>query len=266
VEREPDLTMAWLDLARFYQDEVKDFDQAEAAYRAALEHDPENPRLLHALGLLLTTRAKRHDEARELWLQATTIEPSFAEAWTDLALLEAVSNHDSRRVMAYYQRAIDLGSRDARPWIHQALILAQAGEDMDLALSYAREGRRLAPDQPLAQLVLASVLVAGRQWTEAEPVLRRFFSRVSRRFRDLHRDEVLWLLWQIGHQGFSARAADLLDAVPRAERWRAEAAALRALTRKTRSSLRRLPRELQRSAGDLHRVLSAATPPAIAES
>ena len=62
-------------------------DEADRYFQLALTIDSENPRLLHAVGVL-RSRQGRPEEAAACFRKALTIDPTFAQAGRDLQLIE----------------------------------------------------------------------------------------------------------------------------------------------------------------------------------
>jgi Flp pilus assembly protein TadD len=69
-------------LQRFGRD---DFEGAVASYRQALELEPEEPEVLHALATVLS-KLGRHDEAIEMVQRVTQLCPSDSFAYTSLSI------------------------------------------------------------------------------------------------------------------------------------------------------------------------------------
>lgn len=88
-------------------------EQAEAAFRRALEEDPDSARGLHLLGVVLDQRG-RHGEAAALIARAVSLEPGDAEAFNSLGnALRAAGRLDE--AAAAYQDALALDGDS--PWV-----------------------------------------------------------------------------------------------------------------------------------------------------
>lgn len=68
----------------FLQDELKQFDAAEASFRRAIEIDPELDRAWYGLGLVLI-QLQRFDEAIAALRRNTQLQPMSPYAWYQLA-------------------------------------------------------------------------------------------------------------------------------------------------------------------------------------
>lgn len=111
-------------------------DVAEAAYRAILQTNPNEPDALNLLGLILQDQGKSA-EAIALIARALEIDPAFPEALTNLARAK---------------RAVG---------------------DADAAVALARRAVALEPDLAEAQFQWGRALLDQRQWQEAVAPLKR---------------------------------------------------------------------------------------------
>jgi tetratricopeptide (TPR) repeat protein len=87
----PNMADAHVNLGRLYHD-AKEWQKAEAHYRAAAEQAPEDPTAHFNLGVLMEDR-QRFDEAILAYSRAIEHDPSFADAHCNLGLLlESMGN------------------------------------------------------------------------------------------------------------------------------------------------------------------------------
>ncbi|MDS4058048.1 MAG: tetratricopeptide repeat protein, partial [Candidatus Contendobacter sp.] len=70
----------WYNLGFLLADKLQHFDDAEAAYRRAIELDPANARPWNNLGLLLAGKLERFDEAEAAYRRAIELDPATAVA------------------------------------------------------------------------------------------------------------------------------------------------------------------------------------------
>src|SRR4030095_16979424 len=86
------------------------FDQAESAFRLALNDDPTSAEALYGIGSVYLKQQKKA-EAREAFDRATKLRPSYTEtlpnAWNNLGLLEAGDGHTADAITDF-QKALQL--------------------------------------------------------------------------------------------------------------------------------------------------------------
>lgn len=173
-------------------------EEAEAAYRAALERHPDYPDAHANLGTLLKEQG-RYEEARQHLERAVVLRPGDAGPFAKLAevLIRLDRHADAEefaraaanlapeapdtcaalsralRLLGRPRQAIQWGecARQAQPnepqhCIHLALDYLVAGL-RDRAEEQARRALELAPQDPEAHATLANVLLAGGDWDEA---------------------------------------------------------------------------------------------------
>ena len=182
-----------------------DTGQAEAAWREALDRDPDQAEALFHLGNLERERGQ-HDRAVDHYRRALLRAPGHAGVLNNLGLcyeaqghtgeaeacyrevLAATPNHpdalanlaniqfgreDFAAAAENYQRAFAI-RRDvpAGVWVRRALAQRRNG-DMAGAEDSLREAARIAPDDTDVQINLASACAERHRWAAAEPALLR---------------------------------------------------------------------------------------------
>lgn len=104
VAAHPGEAAHWFNLG-FLLDECEHHDQAEAAFRRALELDPKLDRAWYGLGLVLI-RQRRYDDAAAALKQNTRLQPMSPFGWYQLARVH-VDRHDpeeARKVIRHLKR------------------------------------------------------------------------------------------------------------------------------------------------------------------
>jgi tetratricopeptide (TPR) repeat protein len=86
----------WFNLA-FLLDEAKRFDEAEPAFRRALELDPKLDRAWYGLGLVLIQQ-QRHEEAVAALKRNTELQPMSPYGWYQLARVHVDRQHPEEAV------------------------------------------------------------------------------------------------------------------------------------------------------------------------
>lgn len=168
IEADPRDVRAHLDLGLALEMQER-FADAEAAYRAALEIDPEFAEALNNLGVLLRDQ-ERLEEAVEMLRRAVRARPSFASAHLNLglALEEAGAIEEA---MASYRRVIQLAPREPTSRIQLGLLLLERGE-RDQALIELRRAASAAAGQPAMLSALGNGLRRAGDPQMAVRVLR----------------------------------------------------------------------------------------------
>lgn len=137
---------------------------AEAAYRALVEHSPDNPHPRHYLGLIAFQRGDAA-AAAALIGGAIALDASVPEFHVNLgnALKRLGQFADADRA---YQRALELRPEFFEAIYNRGLLQEDAGQLTDAAVSLLA-AHRLRPDASLVLTGLARVLLASGRATEA---------------------------------------------------------------------------------------------------
>lgn len=106
----PDLAGPWLNLA-IVRAEGGRTDEAERALHAAIERNPRNPVAYDLLGQLYREEG-RFDEARDAYQSALRIDPDYADAHLNLAILLDLYLQRLPQALAHYERYRRLGGGD----------------------------------------------------------------------------------------------------------------------------------------------------------
>jgi tetratricopeptide (TPR) repeat protein/DNA-binding MarR family transcriptional regulator len=87
IQRDPKDVAPWFYLGNLLQVHLKHFDEAEAAYRKAIQLNPKYAAPWNNLGNLLRTHLKRFDEAEKAYCEAIQRNPKYASPWNGLGNL-----------------------------------------------------------------------------------------------------------------------------------------------------------------------------------
>lgn len=131
--------------------------EAADAYRAALAHAPDDPRLLSNYGGILCTIG-RFDEAYPLLHHAVTVDPSFAAGWCNLGncLLKLQRYTDA---IAAYRNCLRIAPTHALALSNLGLALDCCGENA-LAQNFHQVALKLDPDNVQTRMNNAVSLLA----------------------------------------------------------------------------------------------------------
>ena len=147
-----------------------DLDAAEAAYRRVLTAQPENPDVLHLLGLLLSARGD-HEEAAALTGRAADARPDVDDFGFDHgAVLQAAGRPQAAE--AAYRRVIDRQPEHLKARYNLAVLVAADGRTAEAVPLY-RDVLTAMPDFADGHYNLANALRDLAQWAEAEAAYRR---------------------------------------------------------------------------------------------
>jgi tetratricopeptide (TPR) repeat protein len=153
------------------QDRLTD---AESLYRRAIDADPKSFEAHLSLGLLLARQGNTDDARPELAL-ATTLDPGDAgpavkaRAWRALARID--QDDDPEEASNDLLQALKLSPETTADTLLAANIADQAGEYDTEEAAYRRVIAK-DPDGTAAKIGLAHVLIARKQYPEAETLLR----------------------------------------------------------------------------------------------
>jgi Flp pilus assembly protein TadD len=100
--------IAYLHSGFLFHERLNRFEEAEKAYRRAIELSPANPECYFRLGWLLHDRLHRYSEAEDLYLKALELNPQDETTLYNLACIKSV-NRDSDSAFTYLLKAIEKG-------------------------------------------------------------------------------------------------------------------------------------------------------------
>jgi tetratricopeptide (TPR) repeat protein len=171
VELDPGSWQFWWSLGRVLRRSSLPGEEAEKAYRKAIDLGADIPCIRHEYGIVLG-QVGRLEEAERFCEQAIEMDPQHAAAWSDLGFVLK-----SRRLFSEaeekYRRAITLAPESARMQVQFALFLIER-ERFEEATDFYRNAVRLNPGDAslwsgLGHLVSehGSAIEAEEVWTEA---------------------------------------------------------------------------------------------------
>ena len=127
----------WFERAALLGAGDADYEQAEQAYRKAIELDPTFAWPWNSLGGLLTEQFQRHEAAEQAYRKAIELDPTFALPWNNLGnlLTDQFQRHEDAEQA--YRKAIELDPTYALPHCNLGRFFAQRQAWLDAANSYA---------------------------------------------------------------------------------------------------------------------------------
>ena len=168
-------------------------EEAEEAYREALNVDPEDADVWSNLGVLLDETGRKGD-AEEAYRTATNIDPRHDNAWCNLGVVLDETGRKEEAEQAY-RTAIHLDPNDAIAWNDLGVLMKQAGRKEEAEEAY-RKALHADPGYAKAWLNLGSLLIAtGRKDEAAEASQKAMEARAHG--ADKH-NCLAYLLWECG--------------------------------------------------------------------
>ena len=163
-------------LGNLYSDQQR-WEEAERAYRTALEIEPTAPESYIALSFVLTQPiigadlADRYTEAEKLARKAIELDPKNAFAHDQLGVALELGGVISRETQASYRQAIALEPAFALAYAHLGRLLIKTGLTDQSNAAYS-QSIKLAADVP-TMILVADVMQSQQKFAESEQLLRR---------------------------------------------------------------------------------------------
>jgi len=163
-------------LGNLYSDQQR-WEEAERAYRTAIEIEPNSPESYVALSFVLTqpiigtNLAKRYTEAEKLVRRAIEIEPKNAFAYDQLGVTLELGGVVSQETQNAYRKAIELEPTFALAYAHLGRLLRKNGLADESSAAY-QSAIEYSTDVP-TMILVADVMQSQQKYTESEQLLRR---------------------------------------------------------------------------------------------
>ncbi|KIG14092.1 TPR domain protein, putative component of TonB system [Enhygromyxa salina] len=229
-----------------YSKQLVAVDEAEDAFRRAIELDPNHVHSWNGLANLLQDHLGRFDEAEAAYRRAIELDPNFAHAWSGLAQL--LHNYLARvdEAEAAYRRAIELEPREPKWHNNFAWFLYSSGGDLESAERSAQTAVDGAPDVPHYGHTLAYIQAARGAWP-AEAAAQ-FLAVSDETYRREAWPAILKFFAEVVHHGHAEKARALLQTLRDAEAWAPMIAALEAAENSSPDILLALSPEMRQAA------------------
>jgi Flp pilus assembly protein TadD/ADP-ribose pyrophosphatase YjhB (NUDIX family)/energy-coupling factor transporter ATP-binding protein EcfA2 len=157
IDLDPTSAYAWNNLGRLFEEHLGRFAEAEAAYRKAIELDPTCAYPWNSLGSLLADHLGRFAEAEAAYRKAIELDPTGAYPWNNLGILFAEHLGRFAEAEASYRKAIELDSTGAHPWNGLGVLMSHLGRFADAEAAY-NKAIELDQKYPLPHLNLGLLL------------------------------------------------------------------------------------------------------------
>lgn len=163
-------------LGNLYSDQQR-WEEAERAYRAAIEIDPTAPESHIALSFVLTQPiiggdlSNRYTEAEAHARRAIEIDPNNAFAYDQLGVALELGGKISPETQTAYRKAIELEPTFALAYAHLGRLLRKTGKANESVAAY-RNAIQYSTDVP-TMILVADVMQSQQKYIESEQLLRK---------------------------------------------------------------------------------------------
>ena len=163
-------------LGNLYSDQQR-WEEAERAYRTAIEIEPTAPEPHIALSFVLTQPiiggdlSERYAEAEKLARRAIEIDPKNALAYDQLGVALELGGVIGQETQNAYRKAIRLEPTFALAYAHLGRLLRKTGMANESAAAY-RSAIQYSTDVP-TMILVADVMQSQQKYLESEQLLRR---------------------------------------------------------------------------------------------
>ncbi len=163
-------------LGNLYSDQQR-WEEAESAYRLAIEFEPSSPNAYIALSFVLTQPiigmdlGGRYAEAEKLARQAINISQNNALAYDQLGVALELSGEIGDETRNSYRKAIELDPNFALAYAHLGRLLRRTGLNTESSAAY-RKAIELSTDVP-TMIMVADVMQSQQRYLDSEELLRR---------------------------------------------------------------------------------------------
>jgi tetratricopeptide (TPR) repeat protein len=122
IASDPENAKLWTEFGQFLDEELKLYDEAEQAFRKAIDIAPQLAYPWNNLGVVLRAQ-RRYDEAEQAYRKAIEIDPEYAYPWNNLGnVLGAQSRYDEAEQA--YRKAIEIDPEYALSWNNLTKLLS----------------------------------------------------------------------------------------------------------------------------------------------
>ncbi len=163
-------------LGNLYSDQQR-WEEAERAYRTAIELEPDSTDAHIALSYVLTqpivgtNLSDRYSEAERLARRAIELDKTNPLAYDQLGVALELNGAIGDETQKAYRQAIKLDAGFALAYAHLGRLLRRTGEANESGEAY-RNSIRLATDVP-TMILVADVMQSQQRFLESEQLLRR---------------------------------------------------------------------------------------------
>ncbi len=163
-------------LGNIFSDQQR-WEEAERAYRVAIQLEPNSPEAHIALSFVLTqpvvgtNLADRYTEAETMARRAIELDNRNAVAYDQLGVALELRGIIEQETQNAYRQAIELDKDFALAYAHLGRLLRRNGMTSESSAAY-RDAIRLAGDVP-TMILVADVMQSQQRYIESEQLLRK---------------------------------------------------------------------------------------------
>jgi len=211
IEIDPNVAYPWNNLGYLLQEYLGRYQEAEAAHRKAIKIDPNDANSWNGLGNLLQYYLGRYEEAETAYRKAIEIDPNDAYPWNNLGnvLQDYLSRYQEAEQA--YRKALRLDSEFDFPRLNLAFLLRDIRHEPDQARAILLELKN--PDDLRDTQALHDALFAvyDDNWGLAADALRRALRETADRLSPSTRDDWFRASAVLLHLGFGDKLVELLQ-------------------------------------------------------
>ena len=177
LKLKPHDTLGFQGLGNVFVDQQR-WDDAEDAYRKAVEFAPTNPDALVALSFVLVqprtgaVNAKRFADAEMYAKRAAQLQPNNAVAFDRIGVAMVARGIVNADTEAAFRHAVELDPNSVVAQVHLARVLKRLNRAGEAEPIYKAAIDKAQQDAPTLVLI-ADSMQSEQQWGDSEPVLRR---------------------------------------------------------------------------------------------
>ena len=163
-------------LGNLYSDQQR-WDEAESAYRTAIEFEPTAPESYVALSFVLTQPiigtdlSERYAEAEKLARQAIKLDPKNAVGYDQLGVALELQGKIGDETQNAYNKSIEIDPNFALAYAHLGRLLRRKGLTNESSAAY-RNAIQLSNEVP-TMILVADVMQSQQRYLESEQLLRQ---------------------------------------------------------------------------------------------
>ncbi len=163
-------------LGNLFSDQQR-WEEAERAYRTAIEFEPNAPESYIALSFVLTQPiigtdlGGRYAEAEKLARQAIKLDPANAVGYDQLGVALELQGKIADETQNAYKKAIQIDPKFALAYAHLGRLLRRRGLINESSAAY-RTAIQLSTDVP-TMILVADVMQSQQRYVESEQLLRQ---------------------------------------------------------------------------------------------
>lgn len=163
-------------LGNIYSDQGR-WEEAERAYRTAIQLDPDSPESYVAISFVLTqpiagtNLIERYAEAEKFSRRAIALDSENAVAFDQLGVSLELQGHITDETRSFYEKAVKLDPTFALAYAHLGRLYRKKGMVAESASAYV-DAIQYSVDVP-TMILVADVMQSQQRYLDSEQLLRR---------------------------------------------------------------------------------------------